>query len=256
MNSDCVTLWIGDGLGAVERACLRSVARHGHKIALYTHGPIKGVPGEVEQRDASEILPLERITAPWCARADLYSDWFRYELLRRELGTWVDTDIYLLSRLDTESPYLFGRQSPELLNNAVFRVPPDSPLLPELLEPFEKRTTPKWMPWHKYVPKRARELLTGHVDLTDIPWGTTSPVAVTALARKFGLTQLAQPQERFYPVPWQDARWILDPTTLLEDVISDGTVAIHLWNYCISSFKNEPAPPGSFLDRLQREGAL
>jgi hypothetical protein len=37
-------------------------------------------------------------------------------------------------------------------------------------------------------------------------------------------------------------------------VIGDGTVAIHLWNYCISSFKNQTAPPGSFLDRLQREG--
>jgi hypothetical protein len=256
VNSDCVTLWIGDSLGPVERACLRSVARQGHRICLYTYGPVKGIPEEVERRDASEILPRDRITASWCARADLYSDWFRYELLRRGLGTWVDADIYLLSPLDIESPYLFGIQSPELLNNAVFRVPHDSPLLPELLEPFEKRTTPKWMPWHKYFPKRARELVTGHVDLTDIPWGTTSPVALTALARKFGLTPLAQPQERFYPVPWQEARWIADPNLSLDDVIGDGTVAIHLWNYCIAGFKNEPAPPRSFLERLQREGAL
>src|SRR5205823_3142146 len=128
----------------------------------------------------------------------------------------------------------------------------DSPLLPRLLEPFLKRTTPKWMPWHKYARRRARELLTGKVDLTDIPRG---PTALSALARRLGLTHLAQPQERFYPVPWQQARWILDPRIRLEDVIGEGTAAIHLWNYCISSFKNEPAPHGSFLERLQQEGS-
>jgi hypothetical protein len=251
-----VTLWIGDRLGAVERACLRSIARQGHTIALYTYADVAGLPDEVEVRDAREILPYEVVTAPWCARADLYSDWFRYELLRRGLGTWVDTDIYLLSPLDTGGPYLFGIESPEYLNNAVFRVPADSPLLARLLEPFVKRTTPKWMPWHKYFPKRARELLTGEVDLTDTAWGTTSPLALTALARKLGLWHLAQPQERFYPVPWQKADWIRDPQIALDDVIGEGTVAVHLWNYCISSFKNEPAPPGSFLARLQLEGAL
>ena len=118
-----------------------------------------------------------------------------------------------------------------------------------------KRKTPNWIPWPKYALRRARELLTGNVDLTDLPWGTTSPVALSVLARKLGLANLAQPQERFYPVPWQEARWILNPAIRLQDVISDGTVAIHLWNYCISDFKNEPAPQGSFLERLQQEGA-
>jgi hypothetical protein len=42
----------------------------------------------------------------------------------------------------------------------------------------------------------------------------------------------------------------------LDDVISEATVAIHLWNYCISDIKDGPAPPGTFLERLQREGAI
>lgn len=245
---------MGEALGPVERACLRSIAKY-HPIALYAYGPLRGVPYGVELRDASEILPYETVTAPWCARADLYSDWFRYELLRRGLGTWVDTDIYLLAPLDFESSHLFGFEAVSRLNSAVFRVPPESPLLTGLLEPFEKRTTPRWMPWHKYGPKRLRELITGHVDLTDIPWGTTSPTALTALARKFGLTHLAQPCERFYPMPYQQANWIVDPDIALEDVVSEGTVAVHLWNYCISGFKDSPAPAGSFLARLQQEGA-
>src|SRR5690349_7920416 len=35
--ADCVTLWIGESLGAVERACLRSVLRQGHSLALYCY---------------------------------------------------------------------------------------------------------------------------------------------------------------------------------------------------------------------------
>lgn len=256
MNADCVTLWIGDALGPVERACLRSVVRQGHNVGLYSYNEPAGVPNEVELRDASAILPHDVLTASWINRADLYSDWFRYELLARGLGTWVDTDVYCVAPLDMTKPYLFGFEEPGVLNNAVFRVPYDSPLLPHFLKPFLERTTPRQMPWYKYFPKRARELITGHVDLTDIPWGTTSPWALTALAREFGLEHLAEPQERFYPVRWQDAAWIRDPKIGLEDVITDDTIAIHLWNRCIGDFKNQPAASGSFLERLQKEGAL
>jgi hypothetical protein len=207
--------------------------------------------------DASAIVPERAVLRDRTGSVAPFSDWFRYELLRRGLGTWVDTDVYLVATLDTQSPYLFGIESPGILNNAVLRAPPHSALLSGLLEPFVKRTAPKWMPRHKYLSMRARELLTGHFDLASMPWGTTGPRALTALARLFGLTHLAQPQERFYPVPWQRASWILDPHKALEDVITDQTVAIHLWNHCIRGIlKNESAPEGSFLHRLQREGRL
>lgn len=253
MIADCVTLWIGDSLGPVERACLRSVARH-HPVALYCYNEPAGVPREVELRDASAVLPYEKISGQWCDRADLYSDWFRYELLRRGLGTWVDADVYLLSPLDMQRPYLFGWEEPGVLNNAVFRLPPDSPLLPKFLEPFHKRTTPKYLPRSQYIRMRIREFLIGKPDLRGIPWGTTSPWALTGLAREFGVEYFAEPVDRFYPVPWERADWILDPELRLEDMITSASVAVHLWNRCIEHYKNKPAPPGSFLARLHEEG--
>ena len=114
-------------------------------------------------------------------------------------------------------------------------------MLPDLLEPFARRTTPKTLPWRRYLPMRARELVTGQVNLTKTPWGTTSPYALTVLARRHGLEHWAEPQERFYPVPWQRAGWIADPRIALGEVIAEGTVAVHLWNRCISAFKNDPA---------------
>ena len=250
----CVTLWIGDSLGPVERACLRSIVRQGHALTLYCYQEPIGIPAGIDLADASAILPESAILRDSTGSIALFSDWFRYELLLRRLGTWVDTDVYLVGALDAESPYLFGIESPGILNNAVLRLPSDSALISGLLEPFVTRTTPKWMPLGKYLRMRARELVTGHVALADVPWGTTGPRALTGLARRHGLMHLAQPQDLFYPVPWSRASWVLDPHAALEDVISERTVGVHLWNHCIRGIKDGKAPKGSFLARLQSEG--
>jgi hypothetical protein len=254
MNS-CVTLWVGERLGPIERACLKSVVRSGNRLALYCFAEPSGVPEGVELRDAAEVLQLKDMLEVSGGRADLYSDWFRYELMKRHEGlTWVDTDIYAVGVFDQKAPYLFGEQGAGIINTAVLRLPPDSPMLPGLLEPFIKRTTPRWMRKKHYYPMRLRELLTGKADLSKTPWGTTAPYALTTMARKCQLAHLAQPPERFYPVPFEQAHWLLDPEIKVEDVTGPGTVAIHLWNECIRKYKNEPAPPGSFLARLQEEG--
>jgi hypothetical protein len=252
--ANCVTLWIGDALGPVERACLKSVVRTGHPLALYCYDEPVGVPPGVEIRDASAILPLEVLRDP-AAHRSLYSNWFRYELLRRSLGTWVDTDLYLVGQIDGDKAYLFGEQAAGTLNGAVLRMPADSPLLPKLIEPFEKGTAPHWLKWQFYIPARIQEIMSGRADLTRLPWGSMGPHALTALAKDFGVYGFAEPVDRFYPAAWVDADWILDPKTSLDDIVRPDTVAVHLWNECIKPFKDRRAPEGSFLHRLQREGS-
>ena len=251
----CVSLWIGESLGPVERACLRSVMRQGHRLALYCYGSVAGVPEGVVVEDAGAIIPGAEIFRHDAGSVGHFSDWFRYELQSRGLGTWIDTDVYLLRPLDEESAYLFGKQASGVLNNAVLRLAEDSPVLPELLHPFRERMTPAWLPLRVRVTAKLRELTRGKADLGRLPWGSTGPQALTALARKYSLMSEALPQDVFYPVAWQRAGWILDPRIALQDVVSERTVAIHLWNECIRTFKFRPAPEGSFLHRLQREGA-
>lgn len=255
VTSGCVTLWIGESLGPVERACMRSVLGQGHGLALYCYRPPSGVPQGVELRDAAAVVPEERVMRHRTGSVAPFADWFRYELQRLGLGTWVDTDLYLLAPLDTDRPYLFGEESHGWINNGVLRLPADSPLLAALLEIFQKPTTPWWLPWRPYLAGRIRELLNGEADLSKMPWGTTGPRALTALAGRFGLADQAFPADVFNPVAWDRADWILDPAMQLADVISERTVAVHLWNECIKTFKNAPAPQGSFLERLHREGA-
>ena len=264
--TDCVTLWIGDSFGAVERACLRSVLRQGHSLALYCYDRVHGVPDGVEVRDASEVLPRRAIVRHRSGSVALFSDWFRYELQRRGLGTWIDVDNYLVAPLDMTKPYLFGKEivdapSPwrrrqrELIAGGVLRLPSNSPMLPPLIALFDDPTVPDWTPspWKLWFKLRS---LIGHPpDLSDLPWGTAGPFAIAALADRFGLSAHALPSEVFNPVPWYQARWILDPAIKLEDVVTERTIAVHLCNECIKDLKNGPAPAGSFLERLQEEGA-
>lgn len=252
--TQCLTLWIGDRLGLVERACFRSVLSHGHQLALYCYHPPKGVPEGVELRDAAVILGADRVFRHRRGSIAPFADWFRYELQRRGLGTWVDADIYLLAPLDGERQYLFGEQQPGLINNAILRLPTDSPMITALLRPFERGIAPYWLPPTAYLRAWVRQVVAGRADFARMPWGATGPDALTAVAKRFDLSSEALPAEVFYPVPWQCARWIVDAGIQLTDVISDDTVAIHLWNDCIQTFKDQPAPNGSFLARLQLEG--
>lgn len=265
MTSDCVSLWIGASLGPVERACLRSVIDQGHDVALYCYGQVRGIPRGVEIRDAAAIIPRQSIIRHRSGSFALFSDWFRYELQKRALGTWIDTDVYLLAPLDMNRPYLFGRQvvdkpsvfglrQRESINGGVLRLPPNSPMLAPLLQQFESGRTPDWVPWAIYLKARLKERLGGKGDLSSLPWGTAGPFALTAVARRFGLSDKALPSDVFNPVPWYQAEWIRDPGVDLESMITERTIGVHLWNDLIKGFKDVPAPKGSFLQRLQQEG--
>ncbi len=88
-----------------------------------------------------------------------------------------------------------------------------------------------------------------------MPWGSAGPRALSALAKRHDLFRLALPSDVLYPVHWKNAAWIRDPARELEEMITPNSVSLHVFNEKIKGFKNHPAPPGSFLARIQREGA-
>ena len=255
MPERCNSLWIGPSLGPIERACLRSVLRQGHPVSLYCYHEPEGVPEGVELRDASEVIPEDRIIRHHTGSVALFSNWFRYELQRRDRGIWIDCDAYLLAPLASSQGYLVGEEAPGRVNSGVLRLPPGSPLLPPLIALFEERVVPPWLPWRAWIAARWRLLASGRSGLARMPWGSAGPQALTALMRRFGLLGLALPADVLYPVHYLDADWIRDPGVKLEQVIMPRTRSIHRWNECIKGFKEQPAPPGSFLARLQEEGA-
>lgn len=250
------SLWIGERLSSVERACLRSFVRHGHRFTLWCYDEPDGIPDGIVLRDAREILPADQIVRYRSGSVSLFSNRFRYEIQRRSLGIWVDTDIYLVRPVPVLPQYAFAWQSGDRLGTAVLRLPPEGPLLEALLDVFAERSVPSWLPVRERLAAHARLLRTGKTNLAQMAWGTSGPLALTHFCSKLGLDQHALPSDMFFPVHWSRAEWILDPSIKLESVITERTVGIHLWNELIKDQKSIAAPSGSFLARLQSEGAV
>ena len=145
-----------------------------HDLALYCYGAVEGIPAGIEIRDAGELLPESAVFRHRSGSYAFFSDWFRYELLLRGAGTWIDTDVYLLGPLDPKPRHYFGEQAPGVLNNAVLRLPAESPLLADLLAPFEGKT-PKWLRGRDYMTAGIRKWLSGSADPALLRWGTTGP---------------------------------------------------------------------------------
>ena len=253
MVQPLVSFWMGAALGPVERACMISALRHGHEFVLYCYEAPANVPDGVRVRDAREILPEHRVIRHHSGSVALFSNHFRYELQRRGLGTWIDCDVYLLKPIDLDRPALFAWEAPGLINTAILRLPRQSPILADLLEIFDERKVPPWIPARARLASTYRRLRTGRTGVAQMPWGSAGPKAFSWLAHRHGITAEALPSRSFYPVPWQQAARIADEP--LRELVHRDSVAIHLWNECIKSSKNRPGSPGSFLEQLQREGA-
>ena len=193
MTGTCVSLWIGPALSAVERACIRSVLRQEHRFVLYRYDDIDGVPDGVENRDAAEIVPAGRIIRHKGGSVALFANLFRYELQRQGLGTRLDLDLYMLKPLDMNAPYLLGEEEPGRYTNGALRLPPDCPMLPALLALFEERTVPAWLPWRARVAAHWRLWRTGRAGLSQMPWGSAGPAALTHLVHAHGLAERALP---------------------------------------------------------------
>jgi hypothetical protein len=253
MTAPCVTLWIGDALGPLERACLMSALRQGHPVALYCYRRPRGVPDGVELREAEGVLPERSILRHRSGSPALFANWFRYELLRRGLGTWIDCDAYMLKPLPAETAYLMGWQEPGVINNGVLRLPPDSPMLAPLIDMFNERTVPHWLPLTERLAAWGRLAARGRTGLSRMPWGSAGPSAITAIAKAHGLDHLALPHDVLYPVPWQQADWIFRDDKDLADVITPATVSIHLWATSLKRSAGKPIGRDSFYRRLIAE---
>lgn len=249
-------LWIGERLGRMERACMRSVMAQGHRLQLWHYAPLAGVPEGAVLRDAAKIVAQARVFrhVPTGSYA-LFSNLFRYTLLQAGEGMWLDSDMYLLRPIPPGNGHIFGWQEQGLLSTGVLALPPDTPALNELIGYFGARRIPAWLPlrWRlRYAWQRARR---GTYRIETMPWGNLGPGGLTHTLARHSLLGHALPQTVFSPTGWRDAGWIFRSGARLEDWTSPQTLAIHLYNELIRARKDAPPPPGSFLERLHREGA-
>src|SRR5882724_10283502 len=114
------TLWIGPALAPLHQLCLLSAVAAGHRVRLFHYGKLDNVPGAIERADAREIFPESAIIRHQrTGSPSIFADRFRYEIMRRGLGAWSDTDVLFLKSLVAEASLICGWESNSLVGNSV-----------------------------------------------------------------------------------------------------------------------------------------
>ena len=127
MTSVFSTFWSGK-ITLREYVCINSFLANSHKYYIYSYEQLNGLPEGAELKNAEEIISKEeyllykqRLPNRW----DLFSDKFRYNLLYKRGGWWVDTDIICLKKeidIKLNDTFICYYDNKEL-NNAVLKFP-------------------------------------------------------------------------------------------------------------------------------------
>ena len=104
------SLWIGRPLGLIEQLSIASFLRNGCEYHLYCYEKIEGVPAGAIVRDASEILPASEIFyySHGLGKGSVaaFANLFRYKLLFKRGGWWMDTDMVCLRPMEISEPVI------------------------------------------------------------------------------------------------------------------------------------------------------
>jgi hypothetical protein len=228
------TFWHGEPLGPYQLLCMRSFVDLGHRIELYCYDDDLAVPHWVQRRSAHDILPTDRVL---CYQSgfgqgspSLHANRFRYALLHRLGGWWIDIDVVLLRAEVPAEDVFFAREGEaDAVNGAVIKFPRAHPLLVEAIE-------------------RCVTIGDG------ASWGQTGPRLINELAGKHDLFRYCKPWQSTYPIHYTEVSALFDPQRC-DEVGRRCAEAwcLHLYNevWRGAGVPRELGPPaGSFLDRL------
>ncbi len=105
------SLWVGDPLSNLEKLCIQSFLDNGHEFHLYVYDEVQGIPGGAVVKDGNDILPYNELTAGPLQEWSSLSDYFRYALLYKKGGWWVDMDTVCIKPFDFGEEIIFPDKS-------------------------------------------------------------------------------------------------------------------------------------------------
>ena len=233
--------WSGPDLSFYEQLSLKSMVASGARVLLYTYEDKLNAPAGVDVVDAGEILPWPSDSYREENRNSslaLHSDVFRYIVLNRFGGWYIDLDLILLrDRLPDCETYI-AYAGPDWINTAVMKFPEGSPVMVEAIAEAQRLLPVMDLSVHK-----ADRAVVG-------------PTLMTRLVPKHALSHLVLPKSRAFEIEYAEALDFFDPARC--EAIQERVAAsdfIHLWNE-VTRFiripKNLGPPVGSYLDVLFR----
>jgi hypothetical protein len=233
--------WHGPPLGPYEILSFKSILAWGHRVVLYRYDRTLALPDGVEAGDAQEILPAMQVMR-YGARAgrgagsySLHANLFRYALLSRLGGWYLDTDVVMLKARPPEGPLFAAWEDDALVNVAAVRAAAGAAFLDDALE--EARVL---------LPRAA--------------WGDTGPKLFTAVLRRHGLLGDVRPRQAAYPLrPTEYLKFFLpEEREAIEQRAADSHF-VHFWHEMMRRAgipKMAAPPPGSWFDAQFRKHGI
>jgi hypothetical protein len=224
------TFWLQPELSPVEHLCIKSFLAHGHRFQLYSYADVANVPEGCEVEDARRVLPEERVffykAGYHAGSVSAFSNIFRYELLARDGGWWVDSDLLCLTADVPETDYAFAKEGPILYGTAALKAPAESELMKRALSRAER--------------------IGEEAELGDL-----GPRVLTGVISELGLDGEAWERQEMYPLPWVEALATFNPDRAgeIEQKLASARFA-HLWTSILrlaNVLKAVRPPEGSYL---------
>lgn len=265
------SLWIGEQLSPIEQLCARSFLHHGHEFILYVYDEPAGVPDGVRIKDANAILPASAVFMHNIGTYAIFSDWFRWALLYRCGGWWVDMDVVCLKPFMFDEALVFGgdkniatgsgKRGSGFCHIDVLSFPAGHAFCKHMLERCaHPNRLVAYDTWRDRARKLKRIMLRRGREFTN--WGEAGgPYGFTCALEYHGLLQFAKPYELFSPyLAYPRKQW---QRMLLEqfagnidgdgDALFPGSYSFHIGNEFLrldGYDKSKPFPAPSLLGRL------
>jgi hypothetical protein len=220
--------WHGRALPLYARSCMQSFLDRGHRVRLFAYSPLDVPPG-VMLADAGRILDASHLLR--YSKIQFFADAFRYELLLKEGGWWIDVDVVCLTDKLPEAPYAWAEQEPGVINVAIVKFPAADRLVAQLATDVRA--------------------LSGQLQ-----WGATGPDLLSKVLPEYGPPRRAGSTPQFYPLHWLEAPLLLLPeykSELMRRI--EGSMFLHLWAHVFEEIGidlDRNIPGGSLMYDLLR----
>ncbi len=222
------TFWHGDSITPYQLLCLRSFVDHGHRVEVFSYNLKLIVPNWLTLRDAEEILPQDDVLKPQQGRPTIDANRFRWALLHKFGGWWIDPDVMLLKPdMPAGEMFVGNLDAFGLVPTGVLKFPAGHALL---------------------------DAAVARSASTDAETDRAGSEMLTALASEHGLDMAVDSEKSLGPISWFNVLDLFDPAKavgMAERIANERF--LHLQNdvWLRAGIPSRLAPPeGSFLDAL------
>lgn len=244
------SFWHGSSIDEIGNICIKSFLKHGFEFHLWTYDKNIKVPKGCVVRDASEILDSSLIFKHSNGSYAPFSDWFRFTLLYKHGGTWVDMDMVCLNEFEIPTNSICEQQE-GMFAMGIINLEKGHPLAKHIIDAYENPTERKrYDTFLRYKTKNKLKELSIEEQRKQAPWGFLGNNLLELVYKDYDLNKL--PITDFYPVPCVQAGYIYNGRTQFSTI--QNAKCVHMWGELVRTVKPNPTNNSimTFLSKLYK----